>query len=124
MDSEKKAKKIISYLNIPFDLVEKFSDQLIALESCLNTESKETCFLIPNEPNQQLPEVFLRTKLLDETECFINNNFIEEKDNWNDCIDEMITKWESFELFEPEEDNFIKKEENLEDLKELITERE
>lgn len=124
MDGEKKARKLINYLNIPFELLDKLPDQISQLESCFNTECKESSFMLPNESNQQLPEVFLRTRLLDEATNFINENFEEEKPGWNDNIDIMISKWESFELFEPEDEEPSTKEEDLDILKGLILERE
>lgn len=125
MDSEKKVKKIMAYLNIPYEQIDQLPDKISILETCLNTESKESSFLLPTETNSQLPEIFLRTKLLDESNTFIDGNFTEVTENWNKNIDKMISKWESFEFIENiDEEELPQKEIDMDLLKKMIQLRE
>ncbi|KAF9764364.1 hypothetical protein NGRA_0620 [Nosema granulosis] len=61
----------------------------------------DQCFY-PNEPNFQIPNVFLRTKTSSEIKKFIKSN--NGKSDFSSSIDQILDDLESFDLIEEREE--------------------
>ncbi|KAF7682946.1 hypothetical protein TCON_1841 [Astathelohania contejeani] len=104
MDLKNKLEKMEKILNFHFVDTPNFLDRLNALNTYLVSDLNDhTEALAPNEPNFQLPNVFLRTKKVAEFGK-INQKLrhIEDAEGWNEIVDKYIKRFEDFEFYEPE----------------------
>lgn len=92
--------------------LDNFIEKLSSIEYLLQTSSTEpNKALVPQEPNFQLPNVFLKTKKLFKAEnLFTDKSLI---GNWNEQFDRIIKFIDNIKFDVEEKDLKIKNERNL-----------
>ncbi|EOB14454.1 hypothetical protein NBO_27g0011 [Nosema bombycis CQ1] len=93
-----KINRIITAQKSTTDIIENLKPLEHLITEGLDND-QESC-LYPNEPNFQLPNVFLKTKISSELKNYIKSN--DGVSNFTTSIDLVLDKLESFELFETE----------------------
>ncbi|KAM0676368.1 hypothetical protein GVAV_000333 [Gurleya vavrai] len=106
MNIEHKIDQMLTIINNTPNNNEKMLECFTAIEPYQDTIiTDKECSLIPKEDNLQLPNIFLRTKMMPEAEKFINSNKV-LKENckiWNRNLQIILECLEGSEIVDEEE---------------------
>ncbi|EJW03898.1 hypothetical protein EDEG_01808 [Edhazardia aedis USNM 41457] len=117
--------KMIDALNISPDEIDTFLTSISSLKLIMQQKHTGiTSFVVPQQANFQLPDIFLRTKQIPECEKFMRENSkkISIKE-WNENIDNSLNIIAEYELeqeefddedISPFDDEFVKN--NIQDI--------